>query len=228
MAFVVEERGSDVPIVTSVWRTTTGDVGQFMSLASTGFSIVVMKQYGRTTLTLRGPETRATLTDCPQDAEFFGMEFEFGTHVTAVPSQELVNGSIDISDDGNRSFWLAGRYWEFPTFDNADTFLARLMHDDLLQRDGVVEAVMRDETLALSSRSVQRRFQHATGISQRTARQIERARTAVRLLKEGSSILDTVEQAGYADQPHLTRALKRFAGLTPAELTRETLPLSIV
>jgi len=82
--------------------------------------------------------------------------------------------------------------------------------------------------LALSSRSVQRRFCHATGISQRTARQIERARTAVRLLKDGASILDTVEQAGYADQSHLTRALKRLAGLTPAELTRETMPLSIV
>jgi AraC-like DNA-binding protein len=228
MAFVIEQRGSDIPLVASVWRTTTGDVSQFMSLASTGFSMVVMKQYGRATLTLRGPETRTSLTDCPQDAEFFGMDFEFGTHLTAVRSQALVDGSIDISDDEGRSFWLAGRYWDFPTFDNADTFLARLMREGLLQLDGVVEAVMRDETLALSSRSVQRRFQHATGISQRTARQIERARTAVRLLKEGASILDTVEQAGYADQSHLTRALKRLAGLTPSELTRDTLPLSIV
>ena len=228
MAFVIEARGSDIPIVSSVWRTTTGDVAQFMSLASTGFSIVVMKQYGGTTLTLRGPETKASLTECPQDAEFFGMEFEFGTHVPAVPSQALVDGSIDISAVGGRSFWLAGSYWDFPTFENADTFLARLMHDDLLQCDPIVEAVMRDETLALSSRSVQRRFQHVIGVSQRTVRQIERARDAVRMLKNGASILDTVEQAGYADQPHLTRALRRFAGLTPAELTRETLPLSMV
>jgi AraC-like DNA-binding protein len=227
MAFVVEHRESDIPIVTSIWRTESGDVAQFMSVAGTQFSIVVMKQYGRTTLTFRGPETRATLTDCPPDAEFFGIEFGLGTHVETVPSQALVDGSIDISEGGS-SFWLAGRYWDFPTFDNADAFLARLMHDELLLRDRVVEAVLRDEAPAMSSRSVQRRFRHATGISQRTAHQIERARAAVTLLKGGVSILDTVERAGYADQPHLTRALKRFAGLTPAELTRETVPLSLI
>jgi hypothetical protein len=213
--------------VTSIWRTESGDVAQFMSLASTKFSMVVMKQYGRTTLTFRGPETKPTLTDCPPDAEFFGMEFGLGTRMETVPSHLLVDGSIDIAGEGGK-FWLAGRYWDFPTFDNADPFLARLMHDELLQCDSVVDAVLRDEALALSSRSVQRRFRHATGISHRTVKQIERARTAVVLLKGGASILDTVELAGYADQPHLTRALKRFAGLTPAELSRGSLPLSLV
>ncbi len=32
------------------------------------------------------------------------------------------------------------------------------------------------------------------------------------------SILDTVERAGYFDQPHLTRSLKRFIGQTPAQI----------
>jgi AraC-like DNA-binding protein len=227
MSFVVDHRESDIPFVTSVWRTESGDVSQFMSVACTKFSMVVMKQYGRATLTFRGPETRATLTDCPPDAEFFGMEFGLGTRVETVPSHSLVDGSIDIQGEGGR-FWLAGRYWDLPSFENADTFLARLMHDELLQLDDVVQAAMRDETLALSSRSVQRRFRQATGISQRTARQIERARDAITLLKDGASILDTVEQAGYADQSHLIRALKRFAGLTPAMLRRDELPLSIL
>ena len=226
MSFIFESRESDIPIVTSVWRTESGDVAQFMSLASTKISMVVMKQYGRTTLTFRGPETRPTLTDCPDNAEFFGIEFDLGTHLQPVPSQALVDGSVDIADDGSRSFWLAGRYWDFPTYENADTFLARLMRNEVLQRDSVVAAVMRDEALALSSRSVQRRFRHATGISHRMAMQIERARTAIELLKGGVSILDAVEQAGYADQPHLTRALKRYSGLTPVELTRETMTLS--
>jgi AraC-like DNA-binding protein len=228
MAFLVEQRSSDIPIVSSIWRTESGDVAKFMSVASTKFSLVVMKQYGRQTLTVRGPETRPTLTDCPENAEFFGMEFELGTFTPAVPSQLLVDGSFDMPDSGRQSFWLAGRYWQFPTFENADTFLARLIHEELLQRDNVVEAVLRDETVALSSRTVQRRFQHATGISHRTAHQIERARNAISLLKGGTSILDAVEQAGYADQPHMTRALKRFAGLTPTELARRDLPLSMI
>jgi AraC-like DNA-binding protein len=37
-------------------------------------------------------------------------------------------------------------------------------------------------------------------------------------LKQGISILDAVTLAGYADQPHLTRSLKRLVGQTPAQL----------
>jgi methylphosphotriester-DNA--protein-cysteine methyltransferase len=49
-------------------------------------------------------------------------------------------------------------------------------------------------------------------------RQIERARYATTLLRQGRAILDVVYEAGYFDQPHLTRSLKRFIGLTPAQL----------
>ncbi|MEZ4678761.1 MAG: helix-turn-helix domain-containing protein [Caldilineaceae bacterium] len=67
-------------------------------------------------------------------------------------------------------------------------------------------------------RSVQRRFRHVTGLTQGQVSQIERARLAVALLQQGVSILDVVDLAGYADQPHLTRSLKRFAGQTPAQI----------
>jgi len=40
------------------------------------------------------------------------------------------------------------------------------------------------------------------------------------LLQQGASIPDTVYQAGYFDQPHLTRALKRFVGQTLTQIAR--------
>jgi len=40
------------------------------------------------------------------------------------------------------------------------------------------------------------------------------------LLHQGTSILDAVYKAGYFDQPHMTRALKRFTGQTPAQIAR--------
>jgi methylphosphotriester-DNA--protein-cysteine methyltransferase len=49
-------------------------------------------------------------------------------------------------------------------------------------------------------------------------RQIERARYATTLLQQGVPILDVVYEAGYFDQPHLTRALKYFIGQTPAQI----------
>ena len=62
------------------------------------------------------------------------------------------------------------------------------------------------------------------GAPQSTQWQIERARYATCLLQEGVSILDTVEQAGYFDQPHLTRALKRYIGQTPAQIREQSRP----
>lgn len=74
----------------------------------------------------------------------------------------------------------------------------------------------------MSFSTVRRRFLRATGLRPGTVRQIERARKAELLLKQGQSILDTVYEAGYFDQPHLTRSLKHFLGQTPAQIARMT------
>jgi AraC-like DNA-binding protein len=74
----------------------------------------------------------------------------------------------------------------------------------------------------MSLRTIQRRFLHATGLTRGTFEQIERARQAVTFLEQGLSIADAVYQVGYADQPHLTRSLKRFIGQTPAQIIRES------
>jgi AraC-like DNA-binding protein len=119
---------------------------------------------------------------------------------------------------------LHGAAWQFPTFDNADTFVARLVREGLLVRDPVVGAALRDQPHVLSPRSVQRRFVRATGLSQGVVRQIERARYAAILLQAGMSAADTAARLGYADQPHLTRSLRRFIGQTPARLARPDNP----
>jgi methylphosphotriester-DNA--protein-cysteine methyltransferase len=43
-------------------------------------------------------------------------------------------------------------------------------------------------------------------------------RDLVHALEQGMPIRDTVFEAGYFDQPHLTRALKHFIGQTPAQI----------
>jgi methylphosphotriester-DNA--protein-cysteine methyltransferase len=58
----------------------------------------------------------------------------------------------------------------------------------------------------------------ATGLRQNHIRQYKRAQQAARLLQQGVPILDTVYEAGYFDQPHLTRSLKQFIGYTPAQI----------
>jgi AraC-like DNA-binding protein len=76
----------------------------------------------------------------------------------------------------------------------------------------------------MSPRTVRHRFLRATGLSQNQIHQVGRAQQADLLLRQGVSILDTLEEAGYSDQPHLTRSLKHWIGYTPAQLMRLSAP----
>ena len=98
------------------------------------------------------------------------------------------------------------------------------MRKGLLLREPIVGEALQGRLKDLSLRSVQRRFLQATGVTQSTARQIERARSATLLLQQGVSILDTLDQTGYFDQPHLTRSLKYFIGQTPAQILHQSQP----
>lgn len=138
----------------------------------------------------------------------------------ALPNSTLVDEPVNLPIATKQSFWLHGAPWELPTYENADTFVARLVQEELLVQDPVVDAVLENRPLDLSRRSIQRRFLRATGLTHGALSQIERAQQARSLLINGVSILDVVERAGYADQPHLTRSLKRFTGQTPAQILR--------
>jgi AraC-like DNA-binding protein len=223
--FVFDYRPSDAPTVEFVWHTLSAGPATpaFISRASTHWEMVVMRQRGRTTLTVRGPETRARLAPIPSDAEFFGITFKLGTLLRPLPASRLVDQNLDLPEAGANSFWLNGSAWQYPTYENADLFLARLARQALLTPEPLVPAALQGElpALALSQRSVQRRFRHATGLTYSAVTQIERAHRAQALLQAGRPILDVVAEGGYADQPHLTRSLRRFLGETPAQIARQ-------
>ncbi len=221
MNFIFDERPSDSPFVERIWRTQSERSGSFISAAASHWEMVVTRHKGKTTLTVRGPETKATPADCPADAEFFGIVFKLGTFMPHLPARNLLDrNDATLPEATSQSFWLHGSAWQFPDFENADIFVARLMREELLVHEPVVEAVLQNRPLEMSLRSVQRRFLHATGLTHGTLDQIERARQAVTLLEQGITIADAVYQTGYADQPHLTRSLKRFIGQTPGQILR--------
>jgi hypothetical protein len=220
MSLSFDERPSDSPLVGRIWRSHSEHDGSFSSIAAPYWEIVVTKYKGRTTMTIRGPETKATPMDFSVGTEWFGIDFKLGTFMPHLPPARVMDlNDFNLPEAPGQSFWLCGSAWQFPNYENADTFVDRLAREGLLVRDAVVEAATKGQPQALSPRAVQYRFVQSTGLTQQTIRQIERARHAAARLKQGVSILDTVYEAGYSDQPHLTRALKRFIGHTPAQIT---------
>jgi AraC-like DNA-binding protein len=156
--------------------------------------------------------------DFPPELEWFGIDFKLGAYMPHILPGSVMDGNITLPEVADDTFWLCNSAWQCPNYENADTFVDQLVREDLLTSDPVVDAINQGQSPLLSLRTLQYRFLHSTGLSQRTIRQIERARYATSLLKQGVSIFDTVCEAGYSDQPHLTRSLKHFIGYTPAEI----------
>jgi hypothetical protein len=229
MFLFFDERLSDSPFVERIWRSHSDRGGAFLSIAASHFEMAVTRLRNRAFLTIRGPETKATTADCPAEGEWLGIRFKLGTFMPQFsPSVLRDRRDVTLPDATGRSFWLDGSAWDYPDFENAESFVTRLAQKGLIARDSVVDAVVRGEGGLLSRRTAQRHFLRTTGLSYCRVRQIERARYATNLLKRGVCILDVVHEAGYFDQAHLTRSLKHLIGQTPAEIVRGQRQLSFL
>jgi len=219
MIFDFDNKPSDSPLVDFVWKTRTDEeTGSFMSIAGYHSELVVTKQYGKLNLSIRGPESKASPSDVPENAEFFGIVLKLGAYMPKLPPINLLdNNSVHLQESSYNSIWL-GSAWQIPTYENVDTFISRLIREGLLVYDPLVSAVIENKPLDISLRTIQRRFLTATGVSHKTILQIDRANEAARLLEEGRSILDTTYELGYFDHAHLTKSLKHYLGLNPSEL----------
>jgi hypothetical protein len=223
------ERGSDSPFIERVWRCHSTRAGTFLSVASSHWEIVVSRLQGGTTIALRGPETRPRNVYCPPNGEWFAIRFRAGTFMPRLPVARLIDGNdVDLPQPSPSSFWLEGAAWELPGFDDAEALVARLVKAGVITRDPAVAAALDGDPLAMSLRSAQRHFRQATGMTFGALRQIERARHATNLLRDGTSIIDAALAAGYYDQAHLTRSLKTLIGLTPAKVARDEQQLSFL
>lgn len=223
------DRPSDSPFVERVWCCHSVRAGTFLSVASSHWEMVITRLRGDTTVTLRGPETRATDIHCPADGEWFAIRFAAGTFMPQLPVARLLDGQdVTLPQATRGRFLLNGSAWEHPNFENAETFVSRLVRTGVIARDPAVTAALQGEPQALSRRSAQRHFLQATGMTYGRLRQIERARHATNLLRRGVSIIDTVHEAGFFDQAHLTRSLRHLIGLTPAKIANEERQLSFL
>jgi AraC-like DNA-binding protein len=224
----IDGRPSDSPFVESIYWARSVGGGSFTSIAATQWEMVITKQKGKATLSLRGPETKATPAPIPEDAEFLGITFKHGLFMPSLPVYKLVDNEIHLPETGRNSFQLFGDNWEFPTRENAEVFLDRLMRKDLLAHDSLVTDILQGKPQDMSLRSIQRRFLRVTGLPYKTIQQIERARQALSLLQKGAPIPDTAYLLGYFDQSHFTRSLKLYAGQTPSQILQTSSPNDVV
>src|SRR5262245_50999521 len=143
MFLTCEERLSDAPSVERVWRSRSHAAGVFVSGASSDGEMAVTRPRVKRFLTVGGPETKATEADCPSDGEWLGIRFKLGSYIPAFAPSELKDRhDVTLPGATGKSFWLNGSAWEYPDFENADTFVARLVNKGIVVSDSAIYAAM--------------------------------------------------------------------------------------
>ena len=220
MSMVFEERPSDSPFVETITHGWTLGSGSTIRPAECNWHMVLARYAGESHMLVVGPWTTSGVVSWGAGAEILWIRFKLGSFMPHLSPQDALDNEAALPGASSRSFWLKGSTWQFPDHQNADTFVDRLAKQDVLVFDPLVTGVLQGHTQPLSARSIRHHFLRATGLTRSHILQVERAKRAAKLLEQGVPILDAVHAAGYFDQPHMTRALKRWVGYTPARISR--------
>ncbi len=225
---VVEERPTDSTYLDTVARgITTGD-GSSVRPAESSWHMVIRKLDGKTDLLVVGPWTSSGALTYGGGAEILWIKFSLGVYLSHLPMRRFRDSETVMPRASSRSFWLDGSAWEFPDFENVETFVDRLGREGVLAADPVVPAVLQGRYPDIAARTVRHHFLHTTGLTHSQIYQMERAQRAAALLEQGTSISEVTFSLGYYDQPHLTRSLKQWVGYTPGQLVRPAVTASAV
>jgi len=227
MTIVAEDRLSESPYIELVSYGYTDGDGSTIRPSEVHWHMVFTRYQGALYLYVVGPLTTAGVVSWTGGAEISWVKFKLGTFLSHMPTRNLLDMETILPGTASSdSFWLKSEAWQVPTQENVETFVNRLVREEVIVYDPLVNAALQDKlTDDVASRTIRHRFLRATGLTQTHIRQFERAQHAAALLRGGVSILDTVFEAGYFDQPHLTRALKHWIGYTPSQLRPSCQPL---
>lgn len=209
---------SSSPDVECTWHTRPTRPGRYLTPAVEYWDIwFARKSGGHLTATIGGPTLGHRWVDAVVDE--YGWGVQLGAHV-AVPwasKRLLLGGEEDLSIRGG-SVVLDGQRFAVPDHAGLTCFVSDLVDADLLRSDDDVRRALAGDDSGYSVRHWQRRVREVTGLTRKQVAQLERARTAYRLLQEGVRPAECAARCGYADQAHLTRSLRIFHGLTPARV----------
>jgi AraC-like DNA-binding protein len=183
-----------------------------------------------------GPTERFKLQPLPVATALVGVRFQLGTvtPVLGVSPAELAGEEAGLLECGPRAAALFQALRRASTVrqcaaalgDGVAKLAVDRRPDPSLQRGRRAAAVLlAGGTGALagefgvSRRTLHRDVTAAAGLPPRTLASVLRFRAAIdRLRIGGGSLAELAAASGYADQAHLTREVRRFAGLPPAAL----------
>lgn len=214
-----EARSSDDPLIDLIMVGEIAASALVHRPAEPRWHLIVLDGPGPDRVILAGPKSASDAFEVPADVRGTWIQLRLGTHVSGMRMSDLVDTEITLADRGRRTFELRGSRVEIQEEDDAEAMVGQLVRDGVLAFDPIVARVLSGANPTVPERTVRHRVRSATGQSREHIRQIERAKQAAALITTtGLPLAVVAAEAGYTDQPHLTRSIKRWLGRTPAQL----------
>lgn len=210
-------RPSTSPLATIEWWADVDADYDYTEAASEfwGFAFGVLAD-GAASATLIGPATTPRELHMIAGERHWGVELPPHVFVRGVGSKPL-NELRQLPTDG-RWFELAGVRFPVPDLDALPRLLGALAAQGLLVAEPTVADALRGDDVPYSERNMRRLVTATAGVGRKDVEQLQRARHAYRLLTAGRSLSAAAAEAGYADQAHMTRSFRAFAGLSPGRI----------
>jgi AraC-like DNA-binding protein len=146
------------------------------------------------------------------------ISFAAGAYLPAYPGKKMLNLAEMLPCPDSNHFILAGKLFQIPTFDTVEDLVNAMLAEDILKMDDVVASILNGNAKALSDRAKQRHFLEVTGLTRKSLEQIQRAQEAVRQLQAGKKPVDVAVDAGFTDQAHLAKSLKKIMRKRPSSV----------
>jgi len=196
-------------------------------------------------LRIAGPDTFASVEQLPAHVLVVGIRFHPGAASAwlGVPLTEIVNGRIALEEfwgaeaerlfdhvsGGGEAKAIASRLEQalvmrLPVVGPADREIAFLRQAAAARRGPLPEGLkVLAGRIGVSERTLHRHCLDAFGYGFKTLDRILRFQRFFRLAAASADrkLADLAAQAGYADQAHLTREVRRLCGATPGELAAQ-------
>jgi AraC-like DNA-binding protein len=191
-----------------------------------------------------GPWTEAFVSRLAGGASLTGVRLHPGraADVLGLPASELLNASAPIREVWRKALCAVfdsvsagatppGRLLRLEaamfrrasdprTHDRAMRFAVRWLADN---PDFRVETLSRE--LGVSERQLHRRFTAAVGYGPKTFQSVLRFQRLLHLASQAQgsqNLAHLAAAAGYSDQPHMNREVRRFSGTTPTDLLQSS------
>jgi AraC-like DNA-binding protein len=162
-----------------------------------------------------------------------------GAACLGLPLSELAGRSVALHDilDGKRVRHLVERVGEAPDAvtardvvidllaeldDKPDQLVVRALQVFTAGSDDEARVAKLARSLAISERQLERRFLATVGVTPKRWQQLNRFHSAMSAMRASGveTLIDTAMSAGYYDQSHFNRDVRRRTGMTPTVLLR--------